>query len=145
MHLDEVPQDAAILEQWHEIAYALDEQGNYVLVPSAGWEPSNLVNVQAWELIAAQVGHALEQIHRGTASPLLYHMERNQMDVGLLARYVGLSRWRVKRHLKPRPYAALKPELRARYAAVFQIPLEKLDELPPQVDLPVDVNPDGDV
>ncbi len=81
MHLDEVPQDAAILEQWHEIAYALDGQGNYVLVPSAGWEPSNLVNVQAWELIATQVSRALEQIHLGAASPLLYHMERNQLDV----------------------------------------------------------------
>jgi hypothetical protein len=145
MKRDEVPQDAAILEQWHEIAYAVDEQGNYVLVPSAGWEPSNLVNVQAWELIGVQIGKALEQIHQGMASPLLYHMERNQMDVGLLARYTGIARWRVKRHLKPRPYAALKPELRARYAEVFQISPEQLDELPPQVELPVDINSDKDV
>lgn len=145
MYRDEVPQDAAILEQWHEIAYAVDDKGNYVLVPSAGWEPSNLVNVQAWELIAAQVSWALEQINRGEASPLLYHMERNQMDVGLLARYVGMSRWRVKRHLKPRPYAALKPEIRARYAEVFQIPEPKLDELPPRVELPVDINSEADI
>jgi hypothetical protein len=138
MYRDEVPQDAAILEQWHEIAYAVDEEGSYVLVPSAGWEPSNLVNVQAWELIAAQVSRALEQIHRGEASPLLYHMERNQMDVALLARYVELTRWRVKRHLKPRPYAALKPEIRARYADVFRIPENKLDELPTRVELPVE-------
>ncbi|MCA1797178.1 MAG: hypothetical protein LC645_06505 [Geobacteraceae bacterium] len=138
MYRDEVPQDGAILEQWHEIAYAVDEEGNYVLVPSAGWEPSNLVNVQAWELIAAQVSRALEQIHRGEASPLLYHMERNQMDVGLLARYVGMSRWRVKRHLKPRPYAALKPEVRARYADVFRIPPHKLEELPARVEWPVE-------
>ncbi len=138
MRHDEVPQDAAILEQWHEIAYAVDEGGNYVLVPSAGWEASNLVNVQAWEVIGAQIKRALEQIDSGSASPLLYHMARNQMDVGLLARYVGLTRWRVKRHLKPKPYAALKPELRARYAAVFQLPVELLDTLPPQVELPVE-------
>lgn len=138
MRRDEVPQDAAILEHWHEIAYAVDEDGTYVLVPSAGWESSNLVNIQAWEAIGAQIKHALEEINSGVASPLRYHMERNQMDVGLLARYVRLARWRVKRHLKPRSYAALNPELRARYAAVFQIPVEYLDRVPAQVELPVE-------
>ncbi|MDY0212593.1 MAG: hypothetical protein RBR06_06275 [Desulfuromonadaceae bacterium] len=137
MRLEEVPQDAAILEQCHEIAYAVDENGTYVLVPSAGWESVNLVNMQAWEVVGAQIKHALEQINNAAASPLLYHMECNQMDVGLLASYVGLTRWRVKRHLKPKGYAALKPELRARYAAVFQIPVEHLDKVPARVELPL--------
>ena len=47
MKKEEVPQDAAIFEHWHEITYALDDQGRYVLTPSLGWDASNLANLQA--------------------------------------------------------------------------------------------------
>ena len=64
---------------------------------------------------------------------------RNQMDTALLARYVHLTRWRVKRHLQPKHYQKLTVELRERYAAVFRISEEALDTLPEQVELPVEL------
>jgi len=135
----DVPQDAAILEQQSAISYAVDDQGRYVLTASAGWDPSNLANIQAWQLIAEEIESALSKIRRGNASPLLFHMVRNQMDTALLARYAHVSRWRVKRHLQPKHYQNLTVELRERYAAVFRISEEALDTLPERVELPVDV------
>ncbi len=135
----DVPQDAAIFEQWHEIAYAVDEAGNYVLTPSAGWDAANLANFQAWQLIAEEIEKALAKVRSGAASPLLFHMVRNQMDVGLLSSYVGLSRWRVKRHLQAKHYQKLTPERRRKYAALFGIPVSDLDLIPERVELPVDL------
>lgn len=137
MKREEVPQDAAILEEWRELAYAVDEQGRYVLVPTVGWDAANLANIQAWETIAADMAAALEKIRAGQASPLIFHMARHQMDAGLLAGYVGLSRWRVRRHLKPGPYDRLTTELRQRYAEVFNLNVSELDHLPDRIEVPV--------
>lgn len=139
MRKKDVPQDAVILDQQSAISYAVDDQGRYVLTPSAGWNPSNLANIQAWQLIAEEIEAALIEIRSGKSSPLLFHMVRNQMDTALLARYVHLSRWRVKRHLQPKHYQKLTAELRERYAVVFRISEEALDTLPEQVELPVEL------
>jgi len=134
----DVPQDAAILDQWHEISYAVDENGRYVLTPSAGWDAANLANIQAWQVIAETIDGALRRIRAGEASPLAFHMARHQMDIGLLAGYAGISRWRVRRHLIPRHYRKLSAELRRRYAAIFGLSIEQLDCVPERVDLPVE-------
>ncbi len=135
----DVPQDQAILGPWHEICYALDEGGRYVLAPSAGWDPANLANRQAWETIAAEVARAVSAVRRGVESPLSYHMAVQQMDVALLARYVKLSRWRVRRHLRPEIFRKLNPQLRERYAAVFRLAAADLDRLPEHPEIACEV------
>ncbi|PNU20626.1 hypothetical protein C2E25_06165 [Geothermobacter hydrogeniphilus] len=137
MKIKEVPQDAALLDQHREVTYAVDEQGRYVLAPSAGWDPANLANLQAWQLIAAQMREALKQVQSGQASPLLFHMQHHQMDVALLASYVGLYRWQVRRHLRPGPWKRLPEALRGRYAQLFGLAPEALDDLPKEILLPV--------
>lgn len=121
MRKNEVPQDEGIAEGLKEVTYAVDDDGSYVLVPSAGWEPKNISNYQAWEVIAGQVAAVRRQVMAGEVSPLAYHMARNQMDATLLAQYMGIMRWRVKRHLRPRSFNKLKPELIRRYAAILKI------------------------
>lgn len=137
MKSEDVPQDKAILGQWHEICYALDQDGRYVLAPSVGWDPANVANLQAWEVIAEAVAEAIEAVRSGEASPLAFHMARCQMDAGLLAGYVQLARWRVRRHLRPAVYARLKPELLERYARVFGVAAAELDRIPEKPELPV--------
>jgi hypothetical protein len=137
MRKEEVPQDGRLLEGQQQICYAVDEQGRYVLAPSAGWDPSNVTNIQAWDVIRDQLNEVLAAIRAGEQSPLAFHMARNQMDVALLADYVGLARWRVRRHLKPAVFAALKPALRQRYADLFQISVAELGTVPDAVVLPV--------
>jgi len=137
MKKEEVPQDTAILGPWRELFYAVDDNGRYVLAPSTGWDPANMANLQAWKAIAEEMKQALAAVRDGRTSPLAFHMARCQMDVKLLARYVGLSRWRVKRHLRPENYARLQPVLRQRYAQIFRVAPEDLDRLPKQHPLPL--------
>ena len=108
-----------------------------MLTPTAGWEPKNIANLQAWEVIRDQLQETLAAIRAGRASALAFHMARNQMDVPLLAAYVGLPRWRVRRHLKPAVFARLKPALLERYAAVLEISVEELRTVPERIELPL--------
>ena len=109
MKIDQVPQDKGMItDNRREVCYAVDKDGRYVLAQSAGWGPKNIANRQAWDVIEEQVGRTLEKIRVGKLSPLAYHMAKNQMSEGLLAQYAGFSRWRVKRHLKPKAFGNLK-------------------------------------
>lgn len=138
MRKTEVPQDACLLEGQQAVCYASDEAGRYVLTPSSGWEPANIANIQAWELIREQVDVVFAAVRDGRQSPLAYHMARHQMDPAMLASYVGIARWRVRRHLRPAVFARLKPALLKRYAALLQITPAELCSLPerPEVVVP---------
>jgi len=129
MREEEVPQDEGIAEGLKEVTYAVDVAGRYVVVPSAGWEPKNISNYQAWEVVAAQVGEARRQVLAGRRSPLAYHMARNQMTLALMAQYMGLWRWQVWLHLQPGFFRRLKPELLERYAAMLRTTVEKLKDI----------------
>lgn len=127
MKKKDVPQDLGTLgNHGREICYAVNDHGRYELVPSLGWEPKNVANDQAWEIIYNEVSDTLKLIHTGKLSPLAYHMVKNQMDVGLLAKYVRLPRWRVKRHLKPAVFRRLYHRTLERYAKIFDISVKRL-------------------
>jgi hypothetical protein len=125
-----VPQDVGLNQGQSEITYAVDEDGSYVQAPSLGWEPKNIANQQAWEVIRKEIASEIEQIRAGKRSPLAYHMARNLMNVGLLASYAGLPRWRVRRHLKPDGFRRLGCDILTRYADIFGISPEALKTFP---------------
>ncbi len=129
MRKDEVPQDEGIAEGLKEVTYAVDETGSYVVVPSAGWEPKNISNYQAWEVIAAQIEAARREVMAGKVSPLAFHMARNQMNIALLAQYMGFWRWRVCRHLKPAIFAGLSPKILENYAAMLRTTVAELQDI----------------
>ena len=132
MKISEVPQDRGMIvdDELKEICYAVDDNGSFVLAKSAGWDPKNVANDQAWELIKEQVLETVEKIKAGKLSPLAYHMVRNQMDLGLLAKYVGYNRLRVWRHLKPTGFKRLKPGQLRRYADVLNMDVADLSKVP---------------
>ena len=130
MKKQDVPQDNGINNGLKEIAYAVDENGRYTLVQSAGWDPKTVVNDQAWELINHDIIEQIKLIKAGKRSPLAFHMVKNLMDAGLLASYVNLPKWRVNRHLKMKVYNKLQPEILSRYADVFGISIAQLNEVP---------------
>jgi hypothetical protein len=134
MKIKEVPQErGAISDNFHEVCYAVDDDGHYVLTASAGWEAKNIANNQAWEVIKQEVAKALKQIHSGKLSALAFHMAKNQMNTGLLAQYSGFSRWRVKRHLKPAIFKRLNPAVLKRYSDVFEITVKELQQFPDKI------------
>ncbi len=130
MRKKEVPQEEGILDGCREIRYAVDDDGRYALAPSSGWEPTVAANRQAWDLIARQVEAVRQQVLDDELSPLAFHMERSQMDASLMAKYVGLAAWRVRRHLKPTVFRRLKPALIERYATVLGIEPCELHAVP---------------
>lgn len=131
MKVTEVPQDRGMITgQRHEICYAVDENGRYVLAPSSGWEPKNMANNQAWDLVREEVRAALKKVRTGKLSPLAFHMVNNQMSLSLLAKYVRCTRWRVWLHLRPKAFNRLSPRMLKRYADVFEIEVAALKQVP---------------
>jgi len=134
MKISSVGHDVGVTEGLTEIRYAVDDDGRYVQVGSSGWEPINVANTLAWEQVRQVVAEAAQQVVAGKTSPLAYYMAVNQMDINLLAQYMGMARWRVKRHLKPKVFKRLRLGMLARYALLFKISPEVLAEgklLPP--------------
>ena len=130
MEKKDVPQDKGILGNWHVVCYATDENGEYMRSQSAGWEPTNIANGIAWEFIQEEIANVMEKVKKGELSPLAYHMQKNLMDVKILSQYAGFSSWKVKRHLKPRFFNSLDESVLQRYAAVFNMTVEQLKEVP---------------
>ncbi len=126
MEKKDIPQDDSILDGRHIACYVLEEDGKYVIAKSAGWDPVNVANIQAWEYIYERIEKVSEEIAQGKKSVLAFYMEKDQMDIPLLAKYVKLPKWRVKRHLKPSIFKNLKPALLERYALVFRISVDEL-------------------
>ena len=131
MKIDEVPQDKGMIGDYgREVCYAVDEAGRYRLAASLGWEAKNIVNDQAWEVIARETAEAHARVLAGELSPIAYHRAKHQMDLALLATYVGMAKWRVKRHQRPEIFGKLPERILVRYARVFAISIAELRTVP---------------
>nr|WP_319494259.1 hypothetical protein [uncultured Desulfobacter sp.] len=130
MKIKDVPQDPGILDDYgREICYAVDKNGNYSLAQSIGWDPKNVANKQAWQVIEKKINKAREDILEGKLSPIGFYMACHQMDIRLLAQYMGLYCWQVRRHLKPAVFKKLKPGVLEKYAALFNVSVDGLKTL----------------
>ncbi len=130
MKANEVPQDDSILEGRRRACYALDAQGRYVVVASRGWEVERIVNEHAREALRVELEAVRLRVLAGKASALAYHMTACQMDCRLLAANTGLSRFRVRRHLRPKVFAHLTHATLERYAHAFGLSVAELTRLP---------------
>ena len=112
-----------------QLFYAVDDTGKYTQVPSVGWEPENVAMAQAWEEVNERVENARQRVLAGQLSPVGYYMEKQLMNIALLARYVGRFQWQVKRHLKPAVFNRLSDRMLHRYAAAFKITVQELKQV----------------
>ncbi len=128
MNKHDVPQDNGSLakKNVHELCYALDEQGRYVTVASSGWEAKTLALNESLELIEERIAATKQAVAAGQLSPIAYYMELHRMDLPLLASYVGIHRWFVKRHFQPKRFRSLKTRTLRKYATAFGITIEQL-------------------
>lgn len=127
MKKSEIPQDESALKGWtREVFYAKNEEGKYEAGLSTGWSVKKDALDGAWEEVHKNVEIAHQLVKDGKMSPIYYFMELNLMDVSVLSQYMGLWKWRVKRHFKPEVFRKLKPTVLQRYATVFEIDVEQL-------------------
>lgn len=115
--------------EMRQLFYAVDDTGKYTKVPSVGWEPENVAMAQAWEDVNEKVEKARQRVLAGEISPIAYYMEKQLMNVSLLARYVGKFQWQVKRHMKPSVFNRLREKMLHRYAAAFKISVQELKQV----------------
>ncbi len=128
MKKKDIPQDESFFEDAEkgELCYAVNEKGEYVTGNSKGWDPKKVALDNALEEIEKRVAEAKKRVLDGESSPVEYYMELNKMDLGILASYTGLLRFRVKRHMKPKVFDKLSEKILQRYADVFNITIEEL-------------------
>ncbi|QCB45005.1 hypothetical protein [Hydrogenophaga sp. PAMC20947] len=131
MDLQEVPQERnTTLDGQRKVVYAKDAQGRLRLAPSQGWEVEEIVTTQALSSLHHLSTQALEQVRTGQASSLAYWMHERRMDEALLAQSTGFWRWRVRRHLKPQPFASLSASQLERYAQALGLSVNALKTVP---------------
>jgi hypothetical protein len=128
MKKEEVPQDKGNLSKSNmkELVYATDEKGDYTTALSSGWEPKSIALSNSIAEINERIEEAKNQVRNGLSSPILYYMELNKMDTQILASYVGIWRWRVKRHFRPNVFRRLSDKILQKYADAFEISLTEL-------------------
>lgn len=127
----EVPQDESKLEKANikDMVYAVNENGDYVTELSTGWNPKTIALDNTIKQIEERVAVAKERVLKNESSPLEYYMELNKMDLSILASYVGIWKWRVKRHFKPSIFKKLPQKTLEKYADVFDISVEDLQHI----------------
>lgn len=128
MKKNEVPQDDSPLKSKNinEMVYAVDDDGKFVSVQSTGWEAKTVVQHENLEVLDQRIQQALTDVKAGNVSPIVYFMELNRMDWQTLAAYVGKWTFFVKRHGKPSVFKKLNIKTLQKYADVFGISLNDL-------------------
>ncbi len=131
MKKNEVPQDKSNLESanFKELCYAVDDDGNYITANSTGWNPKTIALNNAIQDISERVADAKTRVLNNESSPIVYYMELQKMDIPILASYVGLWSWRVKRHFKPKVFKSLSKKTLQKYAEIFEISIEQLKDI----------------
>jgi hypothetical protein len=127
MKKEDVPQDLGSLGKiTKEVCYATDASGRYTTELSNGWDvKTNALDV-TWDDINQKIVAAKEKVLRNEASPILFFMEKNIMNIGILSSYSGFFKWQIKRHLKPAVFNKLSTRKLTRYAEVFNVSVEEL-------------------
>lgn len=131
MKEDQVPQDKENLNEGKlaKLYYATDDKGHYVKVNSVGWEPETVAMQQAWDVVNNEVEDARQKVIEGKASPVLYYIKKNIMDVSMVASYVGTLGFMVRLHTRPFFFNKLSKKTLEKYAYTFRISVEEFTDI----------------
>lgn len=128
MKKSDVPQDKGHLskDNYNEVYYAINDDGEFSKTLSAGWETKNIVQSETLKVLEERTEVARKKVENGEASPILYFMELKRMDWEILSNYVGIWKFFVKRHAKATVFRKLNDSTLKKYAEAFEISVEEL-------------------
>ena len=109
-----------------EVFYHFDREKGYTQKVDYQNPGNQVIIKQSWDAAEERLEQVRQLVVIGKASPVAYYMEKILMEVPMLAAYMEMPKWRVKRHMKSRVFKKLKPEILAKYAGVFDIPVDQL-------------------
>ena len=128
MKISEIPQDHVKTMQGEKKAlYALDDRGNYTRSTTSGWEAEEVVLTQVIDDFNEKAKEAALRVRKNETSPIEYYMYRRWMDPLTLAKAMGLYRWQVRRHFKPRVFKRLDDGMLNEYARIFGVSVDALN------------------
>lgn len=128
MKKQDLPQDESNLQSANmtEVLYVTDENDNYTTANSIGWDAKKAALEESMELINERIEEAKQNVANNLVSPIVYFMELNKMDIQVLAAYVNMWQWTVKRHAKPKNFKKLNDSTLKKYADAFEISVDEL-------------------
>ena len=127
MKKEDVPQDISALGKiTTELCYATDKEGKYITEQSRGWDVKITALNVTWQNVETRIAEAYQKVLNREASPLLFFMEKNVMDISILAGYTGFWKWQVKRHLTYQGFNKLTDHKLLKYAEIFNVTVDEL-------------------
>lgn len=128
MEKEQVPQDKNnyLDKNFKTVVYALDKDGKYTTVDSAGWEPENYAQKQAWDAINENIEQTKSRVIAGKLSPIAYFIEKDQYSLRRLAHLTGLTKRTIRKHMKPKNFAKIDHGALEIYAKAFKVPVEQI-------------------
>lgn len=126
----ELPQEKGALQDFTELCYVTDDEGNYTTLSSWGWEVKSIALEASLSRLQEQIDEAKADVLAGRKSPIVYYMLLNRMDWAVLADAMHRWQWVIKRHAKPSVFKKLSTKTLQKYAEVFGITVEELCEIP---------------
>lgn len=125
----ELPQEKGALQDFTELCYVTDDEGNYTTLSSWGWEVKSIALEASLSRLQEQIDQAKADVLAGHKSPIVYYMLLNRMDWAVLADAMHRWQWVIKRHTKPSVFKKLSSKTLQQYAEVFGITVEELCKL----------------
>jgi len=128
MKIKEVPQDDIPTFKGYgtKAVYALDEKGRYTRTATSGWDVEEVVLRDVLADFKEMAAEAKKRILAGKSSPIEYFAYKRLMDLSALAQAMGIAKWRIKRHLRPKVFNALNDKMLQRYADMFRVDITAL-------------------
>ena len=132
MKVEDVPHDLKYYDGYavRDVAYAVDNDGQYQAVISEGWTPKNDALEITFDAINEECEEILERVKNGKTSLLEYYAAKNLMPLDLLSDYSGFSKRTIKKHFDPKVFSCLDREALEIYADVLRITVEQLITTP---------------
>ena len=109
-----------------ELFYHFDKENGYTQKVDYQNPYNQVIIKQSWDAAAQRLEEVRQLVILGKSSPIAYYMEKILMEVPMLAAYMEIPKWRVRRHLKSKVFKKLKPAVLAKYASIFEIPADQL-------------------
>ncbi|MEI7499894.1 MAG: hypothetical protein WCK84_05540 [Bacteroidota bacterium] len=109
-----------------ELFYHFDKEKGFTQKVDYQNPNNQIIIKQSWDAAEQRLDEVKQQVIIGKSSPIAYYMEKILMEVPMLAAYMEIPKWRVRRHLKSKVFKKIKPEILEKYASVFGIKVDQL-------------------
>ena len=128
MKTEDVPQDLQFFKDKiiRDVMYAVDEKGHYTPVLSDGWSVKNDALNAVWDEIREECEKIRLQVLAKEASPLVYHMKKSLLEIGMLSSYAGVPKRKIRKHMLYDEFTKSDNETLQKYADAMRITVDEL-------------------